>query len=79
MDHHSISHIDANMTDTGGIVGACEEHQIAGLHIGRGYAGTDVAKSLCAQSAYIPAGMIDDPTDKARTVKRSGRAAAAPK
>ena len=61
MDHHSISHIDANMTDTGGIVGSGEEHQIAGLHIGRRYAGTDVAKSLCAQSAYIPAGMIDDP------------------
>ena len=66
------------MADTGGIVGSGEKHQIARFDVGRGYGRTDIAKPLRAQSAHIPTGMIDDPTDEARTVKRGGGTAAAP-
>ena len=59
VDHHPIADIKANVGNTRRIVGADEKHKITRL--GTAGAGTDVAKSLCAQSAYIPAGMIDDP------------------
>ena len=78
MDHHIVADVDTHMADTGGIVGSGEKHQIARFDVSRGYRRTDVAKSLRAQSAHIPTGMIDDPTDEARTVKRGGGAAAAP-
>ena len=79
MDHHIVADVDTHMADTGGIVGSGEKHQIARFDVGRGYGRTDIAKSLRAQPAHIPTGMIDDPTDEARTVKRGGGAAAAPK
>ena len=79
MDHHIVADVDTHMADTGGIVGSGEKHQIARFDVSRGYRRTDIAKSLRAQSAHIPTGMIDDPTDKARTVKRGGGTAAAPK
>ena len=79
MDHHIVADVDTHMADAGGIVGSGEKHQIARFDVGRGYGRTDIAKSLRAQSAHIPTGMIDDPTDEARTVKRGGGAAAAPK
>lgn len=79
MDHHIVADVDTHMADTGGIVGSGEKHQIARFDIGRGYGRTDIAKPLRAQSAHIPTGMIDDPTDEARTVKRGGGTAAAPK
>lgn len=69
MDHHIVADVDAHMADTGGIVGSGEKHQIARFDVGRGYGRTDVAKSLRSQLARIPTGMIDDPTDEARTVK----------
>ena len=78
MDHHIVADIDTHMADAGGIIGSGEKHQIARLDVGRGYGRTDIAKSLRAQPAHIPTGMIDDPTDEARTVKRGGGAAAAP-
>ena len=79
MDHHIVADVDAHMADTGGIVGSGEKHQIARFDVGRAYRRTDIAKSLRAQPAHIPTGMIDDPADEARTVKRGGGAAAAPK
>lgn len=78
MDHHIVADVDTHMADTGGIVGSGEKHQIARFDVGRGYGRTDIAKPLRAQSAHIPTGMIDDPTDEARTVKRGGGTAAAP-
>lgn len=79
MDHHIVTDVDTHMADTGGIIRSGEKHQIARFDVGRGYGRTDIAKSLRAQPAHIPTGMIDDPTDEARTVKRGGGAAAAPK
>ena len=79
MDHHIVADVDTHMADTGGVVGSGEKHQIARFDVSRGYRRTDIAKSLRAQSAHIPTGMIDDPTDEARTVKRGGGTAAAPK
>ena len=78
MDHHIVADVDTHMADTGGSVGSGEKHQIARFDVGRGYGRTDIAKPLRAQSAHIPTGMIDDPTDEARTVKRGGGTAAAP-
>ena len=79
MDHHIVADVDTHMADTGGIIGSGEKHQIARFDVGRGYGRTDIAKPLRAQPAHIPTGMIDDPADEARTVKRGGGAAAAPK
>ena len=78
MDHHIVADVDTHMADAGGIIGSGEKHQIARFDVGRGYGRTDIAKSLRTQPAHIPTGMIDDPTDEARTVKRGGGAAAAP-
>ena len=78
MDHHIVADVDTHMADTGGIIRSGEKHQIARFDVGRGYGRTDIAKSLRAQPAHIPTGMIDDPTDEARTVKRGGGTAAAP-
>ena len=78
MDHHIVADVDTHMADTGGIIGSGEKHQIARLDVGRGYGRTDIAKSLRAQPAHIPTGMIDDPTDEAGAVEGCGRAAAAP-
>lgn len=69
MDHHIVADVDTHMADARGIVSSGEEYQIARFDIGGGYRSADVAKSLRAQPAHIPAGMVDDPTDKARTVK----------
>ena len=52
------------MADAGGIIGSGEKHQIARLDVGRGYGRTDIAKSLRAQPAHIPTGMIDDQLTK---------------
>ena len=78
MDHHIVADVDNHMADAGGIIGSGEKHQIARFGIVRGYGRTDIAKSLRTQPTHIPTGMIDDPTDEARTVKRGGGAAAAP-
>ena len=78
MDHHIVTDVDTHMADTWGIIRSGEKHQIARLDVGRGYGRTDIAKPLRAQSAHIPTGMIDDPTDEARTVKRGLFASSAP-
>ena len=69
MDHHIVADVDTHMADTGGIIRSGEKHQIARFDVGRGYRRADVAKPLRSQPAHIPTGMIDDPTDEARTVK----------
>ena len=61
------------------VVSADEKYKVAGLGLLRGNGGADVVKPLRRLASHIPAGMIDDPTDEARTVKRGGGAAAAPK
>ena len=61
MNHHAVANVNANMGCTAGIIGSLEENQISGTCIGTGNTGTDIQKSLCAKSANIPSGMIDDP------------------
>ena len=34
MKHHVVAHIDAHMGRAGSVIGALEEHQIAGLQLG---------------------------------------------
>ena len=50
VQHHPITHIDAHMGHPGCIVGAHEEHQIAGL--GVGYRGGNIVEPLGAQPPY---------------------------
>ena len=69
VDHHIVADVDTHMADTGGIIRSGEKHQIARFDVERGYRRADVAKPLRPQPAHIPTGMIDDPTDEARTVK----------
>ena len=61
MDHHSVPNVDAHMGNARRVIGAHEEHQITEAHIGGGYRGTDIAKSLRSQAAHVPPAVIDDP------------------
>ena len=79
VEHPAVAHIDAHMGDTRRVIGAHEEHQIAGAHIGGRYRGTDIAKPLRSQTAHVPPAVIDDTRHEARAVERGLGAAAAPK
>ena len=50
MQHHPVTHIDTHMGHAGCVVGAHEEHQIAGL--GVGYRGGNIVEPLGAQPPY---------------------------
>ena len=77
MQHHPVAHIDAYMRYAGCIVGAHEEHQIAGL--GVGYRGGDVIEPLGAQPPGIAQAAVGQYiTDEAAAIERSAGAAAAP-
>ena len=81
MNHHVIAHINTTVNGgvgVRGVIGIDEKHQIAGTGVGRGNRGADVAKALCSKPPHVPAGVVDDPADKARTVKGSAGTAAAP-
>ena len=78
MDHHSIAYIDAHMGCTGGVVGSLEKDQVARSGIGAGNRCANIKQPLCAEPAYIPAAVIDDPADESGAVKRGGRTGAAP-
>ena len=67
MQHFPVTDINPAMAHTRRVIGAFEEHQITGF--GRTGRRTDVIEPLGSQPAHIPAGVIDDPTDEARTVK----------
>ena len=59
MEHHPITHINADMGNAGGVVCADEKHKVAGLR--GGCAGADVTKALRSKSAHIPSAVIDYP------------------
>ena len=68
------------MGRAGGVIGALEEHQIAGAQVGGGHPRTELAQSLRAQPAEAPAhaAVVVDVADKAGAVEGGGRTAAAP-
>ena len=77
MQHHPVAHIDAHMGHTAGVIGAHEEHQIAGLGIG--YRGGDVVEPLGTQPPGIAQAAVGQHiTDKAAAIKRGAGATAAP-
>ena len=77
MQHHPVADINAHMGHAAGIVGAHEEHQIAGL--GVGYWGRDIVEPLGAQPPGIAQAAVGQHiTDKAAAIERSAGAAAAP-
>ena len=80
MEHHIVAHIDAHMGRAGGVIGALEEHQIAGAQVGGGHPRTELAQPLRTQPAEAPAhaAVVVDVADKAGAVEGGGRTAAAP-
>ena len=77
MQHHPVAHIDAHMGHTAGVIGAHEEHQIAGLGIG--YRGGNVVEPLGAQPPGIAQAAVGQYiTDESATIKRGAGATAAP-
>lgn len=80
VDHHIVAHIDADVRRAGGVIGFLKEDQVARLGVGRRDIGTDIAQSFGAKPPHIPAhtAVIDDPADKAGTVKTGAGRAAAP-
>ena len=81
MYHHPISHIDTHMGWPVGVrrvIGADEEHQIAGFGVGSGHRGADIFQPDYPQPPIVPAAMIDDPGHIAGTIEESGRVSSAP-
>ena len=78
MQHHGIAHINADMGNAGGVVGADKKYKVAGLGLLRGNRGTDIAKALCAQPSHVPSAVIDYPAHKAAAIKAGAGRAAAP-
>ena len=80
MKHHIIAHIDAHMGCARRVVGALEEHQIAGAQVGGGYPCADAQQPRSAQPPEAPAhaAVVVDIADEAGAVERSSRRAAAP-
>ena len=68
------------MGRAGGVIGALEEHQIAGAQVGGGHPRTELAQSLRAQPAEAPAhaAVVVDIADEAGAVEGGGGRAAAP-
>lgn len=71
MEHHIVAHIDAHMGCARRVIGALEEHQIAGAQVGGGHPRTELAQSLRAQSAEAPAhaAVVVDVADEAGAVE----------
>ena len=71
MKHHVVSHIDAHMGRAGGVIGALEEHQIAGAQVGGGHPRTELSQPLRAQPAEAPAHatVVVDVADEAGAVE----------
>ena len=80
MEHHIVAHIDAHMGRAGGVIGALEEHQIAGAQVGGGHPRTDAQQPGRTQPAEAPAhaAVVVDVADEAGAVEGGGRTAAAP-
>ena len=77
MQHHPVAHINAYMRYAGCVVGAHEEHQIAGL--GVGYWGGNIVEPLCAQPPGIHKTAVrEDIADEAGAVKGRVGIGAAP-
>ena len=71
------SYIKADMGDACGIIGPNEKHQVARLRIG--YPRGNVVKALGSQPPGIAKAAVgQNIADKAATIKRGGRTAAAP-
>ena len=71
VEHHPVPQVQPAMGNAEGIVGADEEHQIAGLGIAGG--GAVVIKPLCSQPPNIPAALIENIGQVAGAVKGRSR------
>ena len=80
MDHHPVADINAHMGRSAGVVGSLEEDQVSGLCLTFRDNVTFSHQTIGRLPAYIPAiaAVVDDPADKAGTVKAGTRRAAAP-
>ena len=78
MQHDGITHIKPHMGNAGGVVGADEKHQIAGLGLLRCDGGTEVIKPLRRLPPDAPSAVIEYLANKAGTIKGRGRAGTAP-
>ena len=77
VQHHPVANIDTHMGHAAGVVGAHEEHQVAGL--GVGYWGGNVVEPLSAQPPGIAQAAVGQHiADEAAAIKRGAGAAAAP-
>ena len=76
INHPAIAHIDAHMRNARRVVGSRKENQIAGL--GVVCPGGYVVEPLRSQPPEVPAALIINIGNKARTVKRGIRVGAAP-
>lgn len=80
MDHHPVADINAHMGRSAGVVGFLEEDQVSGLCLTFRDNVAFSHQTIGRLSAYIPAiaAVVDDPADKAGTIKARARRAAAP-
>ena len=80
MNHFVITDVNADMGSSCCIISALEEHQVAGLHIGRGYTGADMPETIRTEPSNIPShsAVIDHPGHKTGAVKRSAWRRTAP-
>lgn len=61
VQHHGIAHINADVGNAGGVVGADEKHKVAGFGLLRRDGGADVVKALRRQASHVPSAVIDYP------------------
>ena len=80
MNHHPVADINAHMGRSAGVVGFLEEDQVSGLCLTFRDNVAFSHQTIGRLSAYIPAiaAVVDDPADKAGTIKARARRAAAP-
>ena len=76
VEHPSVAHIDAYMRNARRVIGSCEENQITGLGV-VGWGG-NVVEPLGSQPSKVPATLVVNIADEARTIKRGGGTAPAP-
>lgn len=66
MNHFVVTNINTDVGSSRCIISALEEHQVARLHIGRGYTGADVSETVRTEPSDVPAhtAVIDYPGHK---------------
>ena len=61
MQHHGIAHIQPDVGNAGGVVGADKKYKVAGLGLLRRDRSADVVKALRRQASHVPSTVIDYP------------------